>query len=113
MDGSRNVLGRFSRSGVVSARRGSTLGRVFKQLVADATGVSIARYSASSARNRDGSVCFRFKHDRILTPDGLTLFRADKGLKEMLESVVAWLVFFSERWQPRVSAATASMTDDR
>ncbi len=113
MDGSRNVLGRLSRSGVVSTRRGSTLGRVFKQSVTDATGVSVARYSASSAKNSDGSVCFQFKHDRILTPDGLTLFRADKGLEEMLESVAAWLVFFSEHWQPTVSAATASMADDR
>ncbi len=113
MDGSRKVLGRFSPSRVVSDRSGNALGRVFKESVADATGVSLARYSASSVKNRDGSVCFRFKHDRILTSTGFMLFRADQNLEHMLESVVAWLVFFSENWQATVSAATASMADDR
>ncbi len=95
------ILG-YVQDGIILDSSMALRGKLSQGAVVGPDGIVKAIYESETLSTTGGTIMYRFSRTAILDPDGFPVFGLSEDYRNNLDELIAYIVFFSEIWQPNI-----------
>ncbi len=95
------ILGHV-QDGIISDSSMVLIGKLSKGTILGSDGIEKAVYENEILSTMAGTIMYKFSRTAVLDPDGFPVFGLSEDYHKNIDELVAYLVFFSDLWQPHI-----------